>query len=117
MRSIAVTFENAPAEIAELSARQALIAEQEGQILAQSLCAQEVPARPAKAVAHNAALCAYSLRQNGKRLFASAAQALDGLSLAQLAEYTRQYREAFLQEQDCDECGINERFILTQREE
>lgn len=111
MRSITVTVENAPAELTELSARQALIAEQEGQSLAQSLCAQEVPARTAKAVAHNAALCAYSLCQNGTRLFASAAEALGRLSLAQLAGYTQQYREAFLQEQDCDECGVNERFL------
>lgn len=113
MRRITVEIEGGMAELGELSARQALLTEQEGLMLAEALCAQGVPANAAKAVARNAALCAYSLTAEGTRRFCSAGEAADGLSLLQLADFTEQYRQAFMpdglkSEQQYDDCGVNE---------
>ncbi|SDN83168.1 hypothetical protein [Acetanaerobacterium elongatum] len=113
MRRISVEIEGGTAELNELSARQALLMEQEGLMLAEALCAQGIPANAAKAVARNAALCAYSLMADGERRFCSAGEAADGLSLLQLADFTEQYRQAFMADtlktlQQYDECGVNE---------
>ncbi len=114
MRRISVEIEGERIELSELSARQALLMEQEGLMFAQSLCAQGVFANAAKAVACNAALCAYSLTADGARRFRSAGEAADGLSLLQLADFAERYRRAFMPDaanlaQQYDECGINER--------
>lgn len=113
MRRISAEIEGGKAELSELSARQALLMEQEGLAFTEALCAQGVPASAAKAVARNAALCAYSLTAGGERRFCSAGEAADGLSLSQLAAFTEQYRQAYLPDtvtpiQQYDEYGINE---------
>lgn len=94
--------------LCELSATQAVAAEREGELLFHRLCAQGITEQAAYCLGHNAALCAYSLRENGGRLFYSAQGCLSGLTLAELAHCAKQYKEHFMTEQGgFDECGIN----------
>ncbi|MFA9381724.1 MAG: hypothetical protein ACERKO_11755 [Acetanaerobacterium sp.] len=102
--------------LCELSAAQALCAEGESGMYAYRLCAAGVNEQTARAVAHNAALCAHSLCNENGRLFFCARAAAKGLTLAQLAACAGRYKEAFLSESVRDGCfdegGLNQGLIM-----
>ena len=108
MKTIPVQVGEKELVLYELSAAQAIAAEREGELLYHRLCAQGVAEQAAYSLGHNAALCAYSLRESGGRLFYSAQGCLGGLTLAELAHCTKQYKERFMTEQGgFDEWGAN----------
>ncbi len=108
MRELRVRVGEKDLALCELSAAQAVAVEREGQLLYHRLCAQGIPEQAAHCLGHNAALCAYSLRENGGRLFYSAQGCLGGITLAELAHCAKQYKDQFMTEQGgFDECGIN----------
>ncbi len=108
MRTTSVPVGQREVTLCELSAAHAIAARREGELLGYRLCAQGVERQTAYPVAHNAALCAYSLYENGTRLFYSAQGCLNALTLAELAQCTKRYHEQFeTQADEFDEGGIN----------
>ncbi len=112
MSSIGIMLAGIPATLSELCALDALSARSEARALARRLCAQGAE-EEARAVAENAAICAYSLRTEEGRPFAGAEEAARGLSLCRLAFVAKRYRE--LVEEDTmeyDEAGYNTGTII-----
>ncbi len=106
MRAVTIDADGRRLMLCELSAIQAVQCEQQGEGLACKLRLRGIDGAAAGAVAHNAALCAFSLQDEHGRVFNSARAAADTLTLEELARIAQRYQDSFMSG-ECFESGVN----------
>lgn len=80
-----------------------------------NLCANGCDIETAKAIGENSALCAFSIMdENGDRVFTDAWEALNNMSLSEIASYANEYKIGRF---DDIECGYNKSFGLDKHDE